>query len=200
MLGLAYIASFALFLAGGYFLVRMAWRTGKKVGNSNFSGAIAGLIAAAFLFMAVFWNWIPVILAHDRMCSNDAGFRAYITAQEWRSINATRIAGLPGIDPEKLEDARELPDGTFQYKFYGGLLTSESKNEKTNRFGIDFYRTQHRIMDNASGTPLTQIVDYSVGNRDDARIWLVKPSCFPPQLNPRYREDAFLQDLRRAVK
>jgi len=92
--------------------------------------------------------------------------------------------------------SRRLDTRFSRYEFFGGLLARESNAVKSTRFGLDFWRTESRVIDNSNNQILAVSVDYSVGSWEDARIWLTRRSCFSPTSNPIDLEQVFLSKLK----
>lgn len=200
MMGLAYLGAAALFLTVMFWVMYWAWQRGRANGGSV--GRASAFAFAGFLvvYLPVFWNWIPVVLTHRNLCSSDAGFTVYVTPEQWVAENRGQFGSLAGVDLDETTKSLEPSPGTHRYEFFGGLLTRENNTKRFRRYGMNFLRGESRIVDSKSNVELTRRVNYTVGPREDARIWLPIRSCFELADDPLDKEILFTSKLKEAVK
>lgn len=92
MIGLAYLALGALYVVAMVCLVGWAWRQGRKL---NRSVAIAcATLAFLSLYLPVFWDFIPTIIAHRYYCAKDAGIVMVKDPRQWASEHAAETDAL----------------------------------------------------------------------------------------------------------
>lgn len=177
MLGLMYLGAAALYLAVVYVAMRWAWRAGRAGGGSWVKAS--GYAFAGFLvvYLPVFWNHIPVLLIQRARCAEDAGFTVFVTAEQWGRRNREVLQTLRGTDLDKTTVSRVLPSGFSRYEFFGGLLARETRTNVERRLGMQFTRSESRLVDARTGELLTLRIGYAVGPRDDVRFWLTGHSC-----------------------
>lgn len=92
MFGLAVIMAFSLYLVLSYIVVRMAARYAREHGRSSKRW---GWGAALVMYLLVFWDWIPTIIAHHYYCATEAGLWADKTVEQSRKDNAKMAEPLP---------------------------------------------------------------------------------------------------------
>lgn len=200
MLGLMYLGAAVLYFALMFFVVRAAWRAGRKNGGAVWKGLGFGLIGFSVVFLPAFWNVIPTAIAHRSACARDAGFRAFVDPGHWVATHQREVQGLHGVDPEAFSTSWKTPSGFTRYTYMGGLLAKDDRSTSEERFGLALGRLEMRIVDAATNQVMAQVVDYSLGSTEDARIWLTRRSCFPDDSNPITQLSAFNQQLKGALK
>lgn len=200
MLGLMYVGAAMLYLLLMWKVVRWAWVRGREGGGSFVRGIVFSVIGFLFVFLPIFWNWIPTAVVHRSLCNQDAGFKLSLSAKQWVDANASTLSALHGIDINKSTKTRVLPNGFARSEFFGGILARESLDQKFRRYAMDIWRQESRIVDARTGTPLVSRVDYSIGSRDDARIWMTKRSCFSRSTKLLEREESYIEDLVNGMK
>jgi hypothetical protein len=180
MFGLMVLGSAALYLGLMFWVVRWAWRKGRANGGSVARAAMFAFVGFLAVYLPVFWNHVPVLLAHRSMCAKDAGFTAFVPAEQWRAEHAAQVKvalALPREQREKTLSSARLPDGFTRDVHFNGLLTSDLKAETFLAWGVSITRAASRRVDQQSGVVLATAVDYSIGTQDDLRMWLRKSSC-----------------------
>jgi len=196
---LMYLGATALYLALMIFVVRWAWRRGRR-SNSRLIASVFALLGFLAIYLPAFWNLIPVVIAYRHMCEKDAGFKPLVPPEEWATSNKDRLATVGMADLDATSKSRLLSSGFTRYEFFGGLLARESRSEKTLLYGIDFVRTEDRLVDTQADKTLASRVNYSVGSWEDARIWLTRRSCFKPDNAALDQEQRFLLTLKGRTK
>lgn len=177
MLGLMYLGAGALYFWLMVFVMRKAWRAGRADGGSVAKASAFALIGFLVVYLPVFWNHIPLVLAQRSMCAKDGGFKALVTPEEWVAANRSRIGELRGVDFDKTTPRRSLSSGFSRYEFSGGLLAREERSDRQPLFGMHLYRSESRLLDAQTGNELTREIGYAVGPQEDARLWLLWYSC-----------------------
>jgi hypothetical protein len=178
MLGLMYLGAAALYLALMLFVVRWAWRKGRVNGGSIVKAAGFAIVGFLVVYLPVFWNHIPIVLAHRSMCAKDAGFRSQVAPEQWRKDNERSLAELRSTDLEKLSATQTLADGYVRYTYFGGLLASESSQRSERVLGTTFVRTETRIRDVKTEKVVAILVNYQVGTSGDVRPWVAGQTCY----------------------
>lgn len=179
MFGLMIFGAAALYLSLMFFVVRWAWRKGRANGGSALKATLFALLGFLLVYLPVFWNHIPVLLAHRSMCAKDAGFKAYVMPDQWIAQNQARLSKLMRSDIDKMSERRDLPDGFSRYEHSGGLLATEEKTTKEHFLGVTVLRIEDRVRDVMTGDVITTYVDYRVGDREDIRLWFGGFGCIP---------------------
>lgn len=128
MIGLMLLGAGALYFGLMFFVMRWAWRAVRADGGSMLAASTFAFVGFLLFYLPVFWNHIPVLLAHRSMCEKDAGFKAYVTPEQWIALNKNEINALVRSEVEKKErnaETRKIADDFDQRIFFGGLLFSE---------------------------------------------------------------------------
>ena len=196
MLGLMYVGAAALYALVLLTGITWTWRTTRSAGGSRPRAVGYSAIAFLVLYLPVFWNHLPIAIVYRAACERDAGFHVEVPVALWLDVNRERLASVRGTDLEQTTESRTTVTGASRYEFFGRLLARENISTSHERFGMEFNRAESRVLDTASGAELSRRVDYSVGRRDDARIWLVRDSCFPQGDSPVFGERRYLSELK----
>ncbi|MGC4395385.1 hypothetical protein [Hydrogenophaga sp. T2] len=200
MLGLMYLGAAALYLSLMFFVVRWAWRRGRQNDGSVLKSMGFGALGFLAVYLLAFWNVVPSAVIYRKACEQDAGFQAFIDPKDWVASHQVRIQELRGIDPEAKSKSWKTSSGFSRYEHMGGLLADDHRSSRTEVFALEMLRSETRIVDAETDQVLAQAVDYSLGTRDDARIWLTRRSCFPEERHPISQLIAFNQQLKGALK
>lgn len=183
MIALSYLIFFGIYIFLMLAVIRRAWRKGFEKGSRTRASVYAALGFLA-VYLPIFWNHIPVTLAHKAMCDNDAGYIEYVPVTKWIDENRERLSALSKSDVYKSKEAGNTRDGYSRDIAYGGLIASDIRNSKFRKFSINFYKLEGRTVEVASGRVLNSRVDYTVGSSGDVRFWLIKPGCFSRENSP----------------
>jgi hypothetical protein len=194
MFGLMVFGAAALYLALMLFVMRWAWRKARANGGSVLKATLFALLGFLLVYLPVFWNYIPVLLAHRSMCEKDAGFNAYVTPDQWVSQHQETIDKLRKEEVEQQErnSKSELgPDGFQREVYFGGLLVTEWRNTKQKVLNLEVGRSEQRIRDSQTNTVLATYINYTANKWDpDNPIgWIFPSSCFDDndKENPKYQ-------------
>jgi hypothetical protein len=93
-MGAVILPLIALYLA---FLVWATWRgwrwaeTRGWKGHKRWLGAACGFL---IVYLPVFWDWLPTVVAHKYYCDKEAGFWVYKTVEQWKAENPGVMEGL----------------------------------------------------------------------------------------------------------
>ena len=83
-MGFVIIIALALYLLISMGVVAWAISYAKKSGKSTLRW---GCGAALAMYLLVFWDWVPTVVAHKYYCSTQAGFWVYKTPEQWKQEN-----------------------------------------------------------------------------------------------------------------
>lgn len=152
MLGLLFILAGVVYLAISIGVVVLAVRMAKRRGISGWKwGVPAGLA----MYLLVFWDHIPTVVAHRYYCDKEAGFTVYKSLQQWKKEN-------PGVAE------------TLTYKKLSPTVRKHNKTVRhiNERFDSVFYREskflsvvriENTIRDSLNDEILAEYVDFSSG-------------------------------------
>jgi hypothetical protein len=176
MMGLIILVVLGLYLALSAWVV---WGTVRWAKNTNRKPWRWGLLAGLIMYLLVFWDHIPTLVAHKYYCDKYAGFTVHKTVEQWKQENPGVAEGLhadnraksydlmPGI--ERLDLNERLAKDRFMESLLLGIVKRESRIvDKKNNFVL------------ASWVDLdTDILNISLHARTlrDYKFWLSKESC-----------------------
>lgn len=173
MIGLIYIFAFIVY---ALLTVLVSVYASRKARQRGIAGWKWGAPAAFLMYLIVFWDHIPTLVAHKYYCKKEAGFKVYKTLEEWQKEN-------PGA-AETLT-YKEISDSEGDRNRYVRHLNQ--------RFDSAFMRTpiflsvkqlRHKIIDISNNEVIAEYVDYSSGGSfqnantlTDYKLWLAGNSC-----------------------
>lgn len=160
MFGLIVLVVIGLYLLISVGVVRWAISYAKKNGKS---AKRWGWGAALGMYMLVFWDWIPTVVAHKYYCATEAGFWVYKSVDQWKKENPGVMEGLVANKGAQSTREGNMDNFTDTYflnerinkvvKFHGKFLFNRWRHEeevidtKTNEVlarYVDFYTAQMR--------------------------------------------------------
>jgi hypothetical protein len=134
--------------------------------------------AGAFLvvYLPVFWDWLPTVVAHRYYCEKEAGFWVYKTLEQWKKEN-------PGVMETLIYEKKipyvQTPYGRAMvlnqrflhiYKYEGPLL-------------VNRWRIETEIRDSKNGEVIAREINFSTSQmRRQAgwsgwKLWLASERC-----------------------
>lgn len=175
MLGLAFLFAFSVYLLISIGIVVYAVRKARARGIAGWKW---GVPAALVMYLIVFWDHIPTVVAHEYYCEKEAGFEVYKTLEQWKEEN-------PGV-AEKLT-YKEISD----LEKYGDDYVYHINERFDWRIDSDpiflsIRRIDNQIVDTADDEVLAQYIDFKTGWGSIAigadkwreyKVWLVNRSC-----------------------
>lgn len=182
MIGLIIIAVALAYLLISSWVVKRASRAAKRRGVAGWKW---GLPAALMMYLLVFWDLIPTLVAHKYYCSRCAGFTVYKTLEEWKEEN-------PNISSELVAFSDSLDLMPTEPTKYGHItkinrrLNREFRKTKSVHFSmIPITTISISIVDNINGTKLAEDIDYKSGYGNmmtstdwrAMKFWLYGKSC-----------------------
>lgn len=193
MFGLMVFGAAALYLTLMFFVMRWSWRKGRANGGSVLKAALFAALGFLLVYLPVFWNHIPVLLAHRSMCAKDAGFTAYVTKEQWVAQHQDAIAKLSKEEVSQQErNSKSVPtaDGFQREAYFGGLLATEWRNTKHKVLNLEIGRSEQRVRDAQTNQILAAYIDYaaSLWAQDNPIGWIFPSNCFEKldAENPKY--------------
>ena len=178
MFGLVVLAVAALYFTVMFVAVRWAWRREIREGGTRGEAFRKALFVFLLIYLPVFWDHIPTLLVHRAMCAKDAGFTAYVDADDWRAKNAEAVSQLSRNERMSSVQLPKSSDGSSRYIGFGGLLRNDFKHERVVPW-LSVERSEQRVADASTGKVLAVAIDYSSGHgtTEDLRSWLRTSSC-----------------------
>ena len=168
-----------LILIGLTFLivVPLAVRYAKRTGRSKWCWGIGAFL---LVYLPIFWDWIPTVVAHKYYCEKEAGFWVYKTLDQWKTENPGVMEGLI---------TKRVPKNIFEQGVNYSLSTTywnsriNSTYKSQGKFFPNLWRRDDEIIDAKSGEILARYVDFSTSQeRRQAgwsgwKFWLGSEGC-----------------------
>lgn len=167
---------------GGRWVAKRGWQ-GKK----RWLGAAIGFL---IVYLPVFWDWIPTVVAHKYYCETEGGFWVYETPTDWKKSNSDLTSNdlKPlGSNEETLWDFpyRPLNNGSKNVLMINKRIYLDSINEKNFIRILPIQKRTTFIADGYSQKKLAEAVTFSSGYSNPMTIgslqgfkgWLNNPSC-----------------------
>ena len=147
------------------------------------------MLAFLVVFLPIFWDWIPTVVAHKYYCATEAGFWVYKTPEQWKKEN-------PGVMETLVENETSI---TTKNAFV--LNQRFNWVIKEERFFPLNYMIKHeqQVVDSKSGDVLARYIDFSTSHeRREAgyagwKFWLYHEHCSGGEQN----QDAFGNFLKK---
>jgi len=173
IVGLIVLVGLILYLILTLVLVTANVRSARKEGKSGWA---RGGIVLVFMYLLLFWDWIPTRLAIHNYCANEGGFTINKTLDQWKTENpgvAETLTPYKNVTSEKTDDKTRYQ---LNQRFAWDI-------RKTHDFlGIE--KRDERIVDTETGEVLAQYVDFNSGQNQhnperprDFKLWLWVGSC-----------------------
>lgn len=205
MIGLMLLGAGALYFGLMFLVMRGAWRLGRADGGSKLRASAFAFLGFLVVYLPIFWNHVPVLLAHRSMCAEDAGFKAYVTPEQWIAQNKEAIGKLTKQDVEKhSRDAKttSIANGFDEYSFFAGLLNSRFRITYQSILNVKIRKVEQETLDARTGQILATLTNYSAReNRDDISGWKFPSECsHPTGLDPSRKYSEFKSNLTRDIQ
>ena len=171
-MGVVIFSVIALYLIVSLVVVVLVARAAKKSGKSPWRW---GGAAALVMYLLVFWDHIPTIVAHKYYCEKEAGIWVYKTVEQWKTEN-------PGVmETLSLPSSSGSPSKYEQFDDGRGKLNTYVLNERFNWIVsqqdisrvLPIIRTEQQVKDAKKDDVLARYVDFATGNS-------VKSTIGPP--------------------
>jgi hypothetical protein len=151
---------------GLYLLISVAVVIGAiSYANKHGKSAIRwGCGAALVMYLLVFWDHIPTLIAHKYYCEKEAGFWVYKTVDQWKAEN-------PGV-METLVNNKGAPSNYEVFDDGHGDKNTYLLNDRFNWIVIQqdmsgllsIIRTEQEVKDTKKNEILARYVDFGSGN------------------------------------
>lgn len=175
MIGLLYIVFFVVYgLVSVLIIYKSYGLTKARYGK----GWVGGWLAVFVMYNLVFWDWIPVYVAHKYYCATQAGFWMYKSPEQWIKENPEMVGQEWGDD--YIRPVERISDKQWRI-WYSELIYGETISHPEYVGGL-LRRFEKRMVDARSDDVLSRVVQFekinesalSVGNptAKDFKIWL----------------------------
>ena len=151
------------------------------------------MLAFLVVFLPIFWDWIPTVVAHKYYCATEAGFWIYKTPEQWKKDNPQAMENIkketqdwktkylenwkiknPGASTAVIEE--DLMKNNVirsagrqgDMENYTDTQTLNSRfnsiNKKSGPFFLHLWRWEDSIVDVETNEVLAKYVNFSSGN------------------------------------
>jgi amino acid transporter len=173
MIGLAFLFVLLVYLLISLGVIAYVVRKAKERGIAGWKW---GVPAAFVMYLIVFWDHIPTLIAHKYYCDKEAGFFVYKTLEEWKQENPGVAEMLTYEDKVKssIEDDKVIYylNERFDYISIRAPVFLSIKQRK------------YKVIDKLKNDVLAEYIDYSSGGGfqnaktlTDYKLWLANTSC-----------------------
>ena len=175
MMGLLVIVAGVFYLLISFYLVKYA---ATKARQRGIAGWKWGAPVAIGMYLLVFWDHVPTLVARQYYCHREAGFTVYQTLEQWKQENPGVAATLTY---KKISDSEK--HGNDYIYHLNQRFDWRVDNE---RMFLSLRRADNQIIDVTNGKVLARYVDFRSGwgnlaiganTAREYKFWLVTDSC-----------------------
>jgi hypothetical protein len=148
-MGVVIFGVMALYLVISLTVVLLVARAAKRKGKSPWGW---GGAAALVMYLLVFWDHIPTVIAHKYYCEKEAGFWVYKTVGHWKVENPGVVETLS----ERNKPQTTGKDGQFRYWTTQRFYT----DRKQMRFLHGILREEETLFDAGTGQALARSINF----------------------------------------
>lgn len=175
----------------------------------NKSKKLWGIGAALVMYLLVYWDHIPTVVAHKYYCETEAGFWVYKTVDEWKKENTgvmeALLAPSPTGSPTKY---KRFDNGHGETTVY---LLNDQFNWIVTQQDIftllPIIRTEQQVVDAKKNEVLARYIDFGSGNSvkntigppGPLKFWLHSRNCSDGKRNQGLMY-SFFHDVRGAER
>lgn len=158
MISLIILIFGAIYLAVLVVVTRAAYRWAK---NKRLSKAKCRLAAAGgflVVYLPVFWDHIPTLVAHQYYCATEAGFWIYKTPEQWNAENPEGVKTLSSNKAparDSLGDNNNYSDSTYLNERFIFIAKHNGP------LFLNRWRREQSIVDSKTGIVVARHVDFS---------------------------------------
>lgn len=173
MLGLAFMFVGVIYIAISVWLIKLAMRQAEKRGIARWKwGVPVGFV----MYLLIFWDHIPTLVAHQYYCKTEAGFTVYKTLDEWKQEN-------PGVAETLTYEDKVKSSRKNNKIIYYMNERFDSIRSKDSIF-LSVVRFKSQIIDKKNSDILAEYAFFRSGGAfqnandfTDYKIWLANTAC-----------------------
>lgn len=167
---------------------RRGWRWAVErgwQGRKRWLGAAYGFL---IVYLPVFWDWIPTVVAHRYYCETEAGFWVYKTPELWKKENPGVMETLVANKGAPL--TRNGDDTNFTDTYFLNNRINKVVQENRVSVALHIFRHEQEVVDTKSNQVLARYVDFRAGYPGGAvgiaprsaglaamKLWLADANC-----------------------
>lgn len=161
MIGLILLAAFGLYVVVSIVVVTITYRTAKRSGASPTRARRAAGVAALVMYLLLFWDWVPTVVAKQYYCRTQGGFYLYKTLDQWKQENPGVAKTLTWkLIPDKTDSIYDPVTGTQTYLLNERFLR-EIRQQKLWLLAVTV--EENRLLDRKTAVVLARHVDVTTG-------------------------------------
>ncbi len=135
-----------------------------------------GVPTALVMYLLIFWDHIPTLVAHQYYCKTEAGFTVYKTLEEWKEEN-------PGVAETLTYEENVKYQMEDNQTIYYMNERFDSVTTRTLVF-LSVKQRTYQVVDKSNDEVLAEYTDYSSGGGfqnantlTDYKLWLANSAC-----------------------
>ena len=181
----ALAAYFIVLVAVTWLAYRWAARRGLRRGTRW----LAASGAFALVYLPLFWDYVPILVAHRYYCEKEAGFWVLQSPEEWNSENPGVIETLvdnnrspnPATPDWPVEHHSDLHLAHINERFAIAYMNRMSSQYEEELF-LRVWRWKYELLDKKTNRAMAWQVDFSTGNglvgaAPPRRFWNQREHC-----------------------
>ncbi len=178
MIALAYLAGLALYGYVVFRAMRFAWRKGRARGSRS-RAVLYGAIAFLVFYLPFFWEDVPTLVVHHRLCERDGGLKVHTSPERWMSAHQSMLDSLRVVRGGEAARAA-LPHGWQRDYLLNKHVALEYKYEPASS-SLQIQRRASRLVDVAENAVLIEYVEYisgsPFGGLSSFKFWIARAGC-----------------------
>jgi hypothetical protein len=180
-LGIVLFGALGLYIIVVIACVGLAARAAKQRGANPW---VWGTLGGLAIYLPVFWDHLPTVLAHNYYCKKDAGFRIYKTLAQWEVEHPGVARTLTFRTIPALDDIVDRPDGSRRYRLNERFIMERQSHPIG---ALSTTKHDERFLDVKTGEMLAERVSVTSGYGTTAvardirsyKFWLSLDPCIP---------------------
>ena len=180
MIGLVILIVGAIYLTLLVWVTRSAYRWAKAKGLSKAKCWFAAAGGFLVVYLPVFWDHIPTVIAHQYYCGTEAGFWVYKTPEQWKKENpgvTETLVATKGASSARQGDMQNYTDTYFLNQRFNWIV------KHNGQLLLNRWRHEQEIIDVKTQDVLAKYVDFSTSQiRRQAdwsgwKVWIDSEHC-----------------------
>jgi hypothetical protein len=156
-----------LVLIGITFLVIVPMAVGyaKRTGRSKWRWGIGAFL---LVYLPIFWDWMPTVVAHKYYCEKEAGFWVYKTLDQWKAENPGGMETLVANKGEPSSRQGDMVNYVDTY-FVNQRINWVVKHK--GQFLFNRWRYERELLDTNNSQVLARYIDFSTSQEQPEAGW-----------------------------
>ena len=157
-MGLVIFGALAVYVIVLVAVTWFAYRWAAKRGLSRGKRWLAAMGGFLAVYLPVFWDHIPTLVAHKYYCEKEAGFWVYKTLDQWNAENLGVAATLVAKKGSPSTRQGDMENYTDTYSLNSRFIWIVKHN---GQFLFNRWRHEQEVVDVKTGNVLARYVDFS---------------------------------------